>query len=52
MLHKVHGPGLAVVAFDLLAQAVHHIGLVEDGISGVFFICQCQAQTKKKLNFF
>lgn len=38
VLHKVHGPGLAVVALDFLAQTVHHIGFVEDGIPGVFFI--------------
>lgn len=39
ILHKVHGPGLAIIALDFLAQAIHHIGLVEDGISRVFFIC-------------
>ena len=38
ILHKVHGPGLAIVTLDFLAQAVHHIGFIEDSISGIFFI--------------
>ena len=39
VFHKVHGPGLAIVTLDFLAQTVRHIGFVEDSISRVFSVC-------------
>ena len=39
VLHKVHGPGLAVVAPYLFTDAVHYIGLVEYSVPCVLFIC-------------
>ena len=43
ILHIILGARLSIVALDLLAQAVHNVGFIDDGVAFVSFVLQDRA---------